>query len=676
MSQERDAAAIDLFSSWISGWMVTSWEARRAVLGVQHQSRVAHRAVWTGRQREVVLKTEYVERSQKTVQAPPDPHAENLWLEESESARRARTLRVCVCRACVGAKRVKCPDCQGSTEIRCEECDGKGHYWSTRSKRDVSCRKCGGDGLRKCKNCSKGTVACDDCDAKGQVACWLELREQAITTTRWAGDPDLVDVMSRPSTPLQQPGITVASPWQGRPGTQPPNIVALLGRHPELQVNAREGQRYDQLEVHEVEGVLSTVRFELAGSERSLRMVTDTGKVVEDPETHAPGRLRAALIATFGIFGLLGGAAVTLAYRAAHPWYAEMANATSLEVLSGALGLACALLAAAWALPATSRSQPVRYAAAGPAVLGVVMALQFLGGTPSVAHAREALAAGQPTRAEREARACAELGIGDAEALRLLDELALAAVEKEQEPAACWKLTKRTWADADLKERAERVCFDRTMAKIDADQTAGTFASTGPLIAGMEEPWRSRPDARERATKASRAVFDGCVRNVDVACAKGALDELTLAGTPQDVTDARRHADKVAHKLFDTGWNDITKRKGSLEDRAKKCDEIRPAVGLLEAVGTPGGKPTVAEVDTACGKVVADRKVEQERAVAAAEKAKAAAAARATRRVEAEARSWSSGRLRCADGTLSPTCTCGGSHRGCCSHHGGVAGCN
>lgn len=32
-------------------------------------------------------------------------------------------------------------------------------------------------------------------------------------------------------------------------------------------------------------------------------------------------------------------------------------------------------------------------------------------------------------------------------------------------------------------------------------------------------------------------------------------------------------------------------------------------------------------------------------------------------------------RLRCCDGTLSPSCMCGGSRRGCCSHHGGVCGC-
>lgn len=32
-------------------------------------------------------------------------------------------------------------------------------------------------------------------------------------------------------------------------------------------------------------------------------------------------------------------------------------------------------------------------------------------------------------------------------------------------------------------------------------------------------------------------------------------------------------------------------------------------------------------------------------------------------------------RLYCNDGTASPCCTCSGSHRGCCSWHDGVAGC-
>lgn len=38
-------------------------------------------------------------------------------------------------------------------------------------------------------------------------------------------------------------------------------------------------------------------------------------------------------------------------------------------------------------------------------------------------------------------------------------------------------------------------------------------------------------------------------------------------------------------------------------------------------------------------------------------------------------RQWDYTRLRCNDGTRSPSCVCGGSWQGCCSWHGGVDGC-
>lgn len=48
---------------------------------------------------------------------------------------------------------------------------------------------------------------------------------------------------------------------------------------------------------------------------------------------------------------------------------------------------------------------------------------------------------------------------------------------------------------------------------------------------------------------------------------------------------------------------------------------------------------------------------------------------RALEAYERKVRAWEYTRLRCNDGTRSPTCVCGGGHRGCCSHHGGVWGC-
>jgi hypothetical protein len=44
-------------------------------------------------------------------------------------------------------------------------------------------------------------------------------------------------------------------------------------------------------------------------------------------------------------------------------------------------------------------------------------------------------------------------------------------------------------------------------------------------------------------------------------------------------------------------------------------------------------------------------------------------------REAAEAAREASRRVRCCDGSLSPSCLCNGSHRGCCSHHGGICGC-
>jgi hypothetical protein len=69
---------------------------------------------------------------------------------------------------------------------------------------------------------------------------------------------------------------------------------------------------------------------------------------------------------------------------------------------------------------------------------------------------------------------------------------------------------------------------------------------------------------------------------------------------------------------------------------------------------------------------------EARRQAAAAEREQAELAAERERRrqaAEEERANRSSGGLLCNDGTLSPTCTCAGSHRGCCSWHGGVAGC-
>jgi hypothetical protein len=67
---------------------------------------------------------------------------------------------------------------------------------------------------------------------------------------------------------------------------------------------------------------------------------------------------------------------------------------------------------------------------------------------------------------------------------------------------------------------------------------------------------------------------------------------------------------------------------------------------------------------------------ERERQLAVAEEAKRKREeALQNARLAAEAAQERSRRVKCCDGTISPSCLCNRSKRGCCSHHGGVCGC-
>ena len=69
-----------------------------------------------------------------------------------------------------------------------------------------------------------------------------------------------------------------------------------------------------------------------------------------------------------------------------------------------------------------------------------------------------------------------------------------------------------------------------------------------------------------------------------------------------------------------------------------------------------------------------EARTEKARALAEAQKAKLRLA-KLKQQESAVREREASKRLMCCDGTASPSCSCYGSHRGCCSHHGGVCGC-
>jgi hypothetical protein len=139
-------------------------------------------------------------------------------------------------------------------------------------------------------------------------------------------------------------------------------------------------------------------------------------------------------------------------------------------------------------------------------------------------------------------------------------------------------------------------------------------------------------------------------------------------------------------------WSEVVRAAVPLSTRAQMCETARRYAEVAGGLAAPHDGASLpveatnisaAAVASECERLgallreeqarqVARREAEERRAALAAEEARQ----RQARRREAAERAWSSARLLCRDGSLSPSCTCAGSRRGCCSHHGGVAGCS
>ncbi|HEY0191058.1 MAG TPA: hypothetical protein VGC42_08045, partial [Kofleriaceae bacterium] len=172
-------------------------------------------------------------------------------------------------------------------------------------------------------------------------------------------------------------------------------------------------------------------------------------------------------------------------------------------------------------------------------------------------------------------------------------------------------------------------------------------------------------------------------RCVDAGSWACALDQ---AGAAIDPAAAR--ADVLAAVSAQAVVDADTARKEPV--LARKLDGERAAARLWNAylADRPMPRPVadlrgaIARDEAALAAAQQRAQTELKRQAAAAERERRQqelAAERERRQQElaaqrAQQREAASG-LMCNDGTLSPTCSCGGSHRGCCSWHGGVAGC-
>lgn len=100
--------------------------------------------------------------------------------------------------------------------------------------------------------------------------------------------------------------------------------------------------------------------------------------------------------------------------------------------------------------------------------------------------------------------------------------------------------------------------------------------------------------------------------------------------------------------------------------------KVQGKIILAVQVLPPEGKQGAADTELPRLTKQATR---QRRKIEQARKRRARKFIKAKKGYSQKVRRWDYTSLLCEDGRRSPSCTCGGSYQGCCSYHGGVAGC-
>lgn len=640
-SLEGPAPAILAAARWARRFLISQRGFEAAVTESRSEPVELVRVRWRGRTRRVVVRQVLTESRVRKVQEPLDPGAFDPWTEVSESLA-VRTRQIARCRSCGGEKRVRCLTCGGSAVVGCDVCGGSGSAWSQRSRRMIACRTCRGDGQRRC-SCRDGRLSCGPCGGKGKVEEWLEVTEEAFDRVTFAGSDALAQALPGCAEPGRfdsephRPPVPLVFAWRGAAIEEAPAELRSVLRRPSL-VGTRPGEdRLQEVALQVFRSEITTVVYQLGGLAGSVQIQGWDGRIAENDSSRRPfeHRRRRALQGAAAAVG--AGIALAIWYGGRHAFFRSTPNYGFLWILALVLGICIVPLMFWLILPAGGRTWKGAVAALLPALLvALTQAGLAATGGPSLDHAREIAAKGRMEEALRESSACFDLGVQTESAGSFHDRLQLEKVRQARGPREAWQAALLPFLTAAGRERAQAHAVEVTFQASAALQEKGAFAESAVVLD------TAPPELRQAEP------LVGLRRRVLLE------DALPL-------------------------WKAIESRRKSLEDRVAACAAIASSVQALSSLpATPDDSSLVPEeVEEKCAQL----REQQLREIERQREAEARAAERAQRRAEAAResaqRSWARAPLLCNDGTRSPSCVCGSSsHRGCCSWHGGVAGCS
>ncbi|MFO0756987.1 MAG: hypothetical protein U0359_10865 [Byssovorax sp.] len=616
----------------------------------------------------------------------PDPSRLDPWSVDPATIEAASRV-VSTCPTCHGSQTVACGRCDGSARVRCGNCWGSGRVQGKRSMKN--CPVCRGDGKVTCDACTHGRVPCQPCGAAGVVWAWLSIAQTRMQQVRVhpMGAAALVH------RKLKSPRDFDANPqeWVNEltsdTGTQDTIDALPAELEPELDPVT---DRALSTRVQSFSSVVHRFTYEAARMTGHLE-VAGVPPAVSKSSNWRPLRIRQGLAAATALGLGLASLMLMGTYAARHPWYETYGHRGWVGLMGGVMATALAVVVAGLLLPRRLWSRGrvwIPAGVAGAAALGFAILWKYPG--PTLPGARNALAAKDMSRAQIEAEALRDLKLDWRGGSEVLDDLHLERLKTAETFDQLASMVSEPWNLEPRREAALRVLHDvaeQKQAELYAAKNLSGLLGVSKSIGELDAPLRDKIASSVLLLRAER-----CTADKDCSCL---ANNLKAAAAAEAIRDEVTRVHDEAVPAFAAALKDLVTaaQPAPMKDPHERQATLRQALQLAKCytdlASTPSNPPLAAlekllgdadrEVDAADKKAAAvaaleEAKRKRQEAIEDAKRKQAEAAAAAKQAAEERAQRAANRSLLCNDGSISG-CSCSGSHRGCCSHHGGVAGC-
>lgn len=217
---------------------------------------------------------------------------------------------------------------------------------------------------------------------------------------------------------------------------------------------------------------------------------------------------------------------------------------------------------------------------------------------------------------------------------------------------------------------------DKAAKQVEAERQAAEKRAADEAERARQEAARKAEEARQQAELARFNAISPAT-HIEAARAAMASGYIERTRTGGQLDESERHL-----KAIPQGMPESQEASHLLQEvMARRGREHLGAARSALASGDLAGAEQHLAMISADAREEAAAAVKLQKQIEAKKKDEARRIAREeARRQREEARrqraeQMANRGLRCCDGSLSPSCSCYGSHRGCCSRHGGVCGC-